>query len=163
VNASLPPFQALLDRHAAEVHRYLVALVGPHDAADCLQDTFVSALRAYGSLRDGSNLRGWLFTIANHKAVDLVRATGTGRRPVPVGAVPERASPSTSGHPGVDGFDDDLWRAVAGLPEKQRLAVIHRFVADLPYAEVGALLGCSEDAARLIVRHALKRLREEMR
>ena len=149
-----PPFQVLLDRHAGEVHRYLVALVGPTDAADCLQETFVAALRAYDGLADGSNVRGWLFTIAQRKAIDLVRASA--RRAVPVGAVPERAS-----SPG-ERFDDELWAAVSRLPEKQRLAVVHRFVADLPFAEVGRLLGCSEAAARQNVRQALLRLREEM-
>jgi DNA-directed RNA polymerase specialized sigma24 family protein len=150
-----PPFQVVLDRHAPEVHRYLVALVGPADAADCLQETFVSALRAYDRLVDGSNVRGWLFTIAQRKAIDLVRARE--RQPVAVGAVPERAV--------VDGgpVDDGLWRAVAQLPEKQRLAVVHRFLADLPYAEVAKLLGCSEAAARQNVRQALVRLREEIR
>jgi RNA polymerase sigma factor (sigma-70 family) len=154
VSVKPPPFQVLLDRHAGEVHRYLVALVGPTDAADCLQETFVAALRAYDGLADGSNVRGWLFTIAQRKAIDLVRASS--RRPVPVGAVPERASA-----PG-ERFDDELWAAVSRLPEKQRLAVVHRFVADLPFAEVGRLLGCSEAAARQNVRQALLRLREEM-
>ncbi|MGH2685574.1 MAG: RNA polymerase sigma factor [Actinomycetota bacterium] len=150
-----PPFQVVLDRHAPEVHRYLVALVGPTDAADCLQETFVAALRAYDGLAEGSNVRGWLFTIAQRKAIDLVRASG--RRAVPVGAVPDRMAPANP-----ERFDDELWAAVSRLPEKQRLAVVHRFVADLRYAEVGRLLGCSEAAARQNVRQALLRLREEM-
>ena len=148
-----PPFQVVLDRHAGEVHRYLVALVGPTDAADCLQETFVAALRTYDRLVDGSNVRGWLFTIAQRKAIDLARARE--RRPVAVGAVPERGA-SEAEPP-----DDGLWAAVARLPEKQRLAVVHRFVADLPYLDIGRLLGCSEAAARQNVRAGLARLREE--
>jgi RNA polymerase sigma factor (sigma-70 family) len=152
-----PPFQVVLDRHAPEVHRYLVALVGSADAADCLQETFLSALRAYDRLVEGSNVRGWLFTIAQRKAVDLVRARQ--RRPVAVGAVPDRGTAVAAA---VEGVDDALWAAVAQLPEKQRLAIVHRFVADLPYAEVGRLLGCTEAAARQNVRAGLARLREEM-
>ena len=158
-----PPFQVVLDRHAAEVHRYLVALVGPTDASDCLQETFVVALRAYDGLREGSNVRGWLFAIAQRKAIDLVRASA--RRAVPVGAVPEGGPAAVGAAVGIGGGLDEsgLWAAVSRLPEKQRLAVVHRFVADLPYAEVGRLLGCSEAAARQNVRQALVRLREEIR
>jgi RNA polymerase sigma factor (sigma-70 family) len=81
----------------------------------------------------------------------------TARRAVPVGAVPDGV-----GVRDADPFDDELWAAVSRLPEKQRMAVVHRFVADLPYAEVGELLGCSEAAARQNVRQALMRLRKEM-
>jgi len=42
----LPPFQALLDEHRADVYRFLVATVGPSDADDCFQETWISALRA---------------------------------------------------------------------------------------------------------------------
>ena len=44
--------------------------------------------------------------------------------------------------------DPEVWRAVRTLPELQRAAVVHRYVFDLTYAEVGAVLGCSEEAAR---------------
>ena len=48
---SLPPFQVLLDRHGAAVHRFLVASVGPVDADDCYQEACIAALRAYPRLR----------------------------------------------------------------------------------------------------------------
>ncbi len=118
---TLPPFQTLLDEHADTVLRYLRAAVGTVDAEDCFQETFLSALRAYPKLRDASNLRGWLLTIAHRKALDAHRARG--RRPVPVEQVAEvavaddrRAEPA-------------LWRAVRRLPAKQRSAVFLRFAA----------------------------------
>ena len=48
----LPPFQTLVDAHAAELHRFLVASIGVTDAEDCLQETLISALRAYPRLRE---------------------------------------------------------------------------------------------------------------
>ena len=39
---SLPPFQRFLDAHAPHVQRFLVAAVGPNDADDCFQETFLS-------------------------------------------------------------------------------------------------------------------------
>src|SRR5918996_1536562 len=134
---TLPPFQSLLDEHARDLHRFLVASVGPHDGADCFQETVIAALRAYPSLRHGDNLRGWLFTIAHRKVVDHARSRQ--RRAVPV------ADPTDGLVPGMpagaldtgalDGAlpDAALLDAVRGLPPKQRTAVVQRYLLDRPY------------------------------
>ena len=149
----LPPFQALLDEHRDDVYRFLVASLGRDEADDCFQETFISAMRAYPRLRDASNLRSWLFTIAHRKAIDAHRARA--RRAVPVEEVPEQAD---AGGVGLNG-EPELWRAVRGLPTKQRAAVLHRYVNDLAYADIGRVMGCSEDAARRSVHEGLKKLR----
>jgi RNA polymerase sigma factor (sigma-70 family) len=152
---TLPPFQALLDEHAADLHRFLVASVGPHDGADCFQETVISALRAYPGLRHAGNLRGWLFTIAHRKVVDHARRAS--RRAIPVAELPE------TGTLDADGLADrELWGAVRDLPPKQRTAVVQRYLLDRPYAEVADVIGCSEAAARQNVRAALQRLRAEL-
>jgi len=151
---SLPPFQQVVERHAAGVARFLRAQVGPDEADDCLQETLIAALRAYPSLRRGSNVRAWLYTIARNKALDSHRARV--RRAVPVDELPER--------PAVDAAerDDELWASVRALPEKQRSAVALRYVGGLSHREIGATIGCSEDAARQNVRVGLQKLREEL-
>lgn len=149
----LPPFQALLDEHRDDVYRFLVASLGRDEADDCFQETFISALRAYPRLRDASNLRSWLFTIAHRKAIDAHRARA--RRAVPVEEVPERADASGRALNG----EPELWRAVRGLPAKQRAAVLHRYVNDLAYVDIGRVMGCSEGAARRSVHEGLKKLR----
>jgi RNA polymerase sigma factor (sigma-70 family) len=155
---ALPPFQQLLDAHARDVHRFLVASVGPHDADDCYQETWISALRAYPRLRDASNLRAWILTVAHRKAIDHVRSRA--RAPVPVATVPEVVA-SSSGVGDLLDVDDDLWALVRELPPKQRTALALRFVADADYAEVSAVMGTSEEAARRNVHEGLKRLRQE--
>jgi len=154
---SLPPFQVLLDRHGAAVHRFLVASVGPVDADDCYQEACIAALRAYPQLRHDHGLKSWLFTVASNKAIDFHRARA--RRPLPVERVPEQQAPAAATGP--DG-DDPVWQQVRELPEKQRAAVFLRSVGDLSYADVAAALGCSQDAARRSVHEGLKRLREEV-
>jgi RNA polymerase sigma factor (sigma-70 family) len=151
----LPPFQALLDAHGRDVHRFLVASVGPVDADDCYQETWISALRAYPRLRDAGNLRGWLLTIAHRKAIDHVRARR--RAAIPAGDdLPET--------PVNDGalVDSGLWADVRALPPKQRMAVALRYAADLDYAAIAAAMDTSEDAARRNVFEGLKRLRAEV-
>jgi RNA polymerase sigma factor (sigma-70 family) len=165
---TLPPFQVLIDEHRDDVYRFLRASVGPHDADDCFQETFISALRAYPRLRADSNLRGWLFTIANRKALDSHRARG--RRALPVAEVPESVGEPLGRSPimeaegrsllPLNGGEPELWRAVGDLPPKQRAAVLLRFAGDLAYREIGEATGCSEEAARRNVHEGLKKLRE---
>lgn len=133
------------------VYRFLLATAGPQEADDCFQETFLSALRAYPRLRPDSNLRAWILTIATRKAVDHGRRVS--RTAVPVAEVPERPAPERP-----DG-EPELWRAVAELPPKQRAAVVHRYVLDLPYAEVAAALGVSEEAARAAAMEGRRKLR----
>jgi RNA polymerase sigma factor (sigma-70 family) len=153
----LPPFQTLLDAHGSDVHRFLVASVGRIDADDCYQETWLAALRAYPKLRDASNLRSWIFTVASRKAIDHVRSRR--RQAVPVGDVPEPAPAHDPPEPG----DDGLWSRVRELPPKQRTALALRYVVDAGYDEISAVMGTSEDAARRNVHEALKRLRTEYR
>jgi RNA polymerase sigma factor (sigma-70 family) len=151
---TLPPFQTLLDEHAADVMAVLRGAVGRADAEDCFQETFLAALRAYPKLGDTSNLRGWLLTIAHRKAIDQHRANG--RRPVPVAEAAEVAmeDPAPTG--------DGIWELVGALPPKQRAAVALRYACDLPHAEIAAALGCSPEAARRSLHEGMKRLRKEL-
>jgi RNA polymerase sigma factor (sigma-70 family) len=153
---SLPPFQTLLDSHGRDVHRFLVATVGFHDADDCYQETWLAALRAYPGLRHADNLRGWILTIAHRKAIDHVRADR--REAVPVADVPERPVDSRADADG----EPELWSRVRELPPKQRAAIALRFVADAAYADIAAAMDTTEDAARRNVHEALKRLRLEL-
>jgi len=151
-----PPFQRFLDAHRDDVWRFLVAAVGRDAADDCFQETFMSAMRAYPRTRV-ENPRAWVLTIAHRKALDHHRARG--RRPVPVGAVPDVPAPPAPG-PQLSG--DGVWARVSELPPKQRAALLLRFAGDLSHREVAAALGCSEEAARRSAHEGLKRLREEL-
>ena len=150
----LPPFQTLLDAHGRDVHRFLTATVGAVDADDCYQETWLAALRAYPRLRDASNLRSWIFTVAYRKAIDHIRARR--RAAVPVGDVPDVPVDVVPNLP-----DDGLWERVRALPDKQRTALALRYLADAGYDEIAAVMSTSQDAARRNVHEALKRLRTE--
>jgi RNA polymerase sigma factor (sigma-70 family) len=153
---SLPPFQTVIDQHQDEVYRLALSAVGPVDADDCFQETLLAALRAYPTLRDSSNLRGWLLTIAHRKAIDHHRARG--RAPVPMGDARDLDG-GVAPPPTIE--NAEIWAAVRDLPPKQSLAVAHRFVNDLAYRDIGRLMGCTEAAARRSVHEGLKRLKTE--
>lgn len=137
--------------HGGAVLRVCRALLGAQEAEDAWSETFLAALAAYPQLRPDSNVRGWLVTIAHHKSIDTLRRGG---RVVIVPAVPEAAV--LDGEPA----DEVLWAAVANLPPKQRGAVAYHYIADLPYAQVGQLLGTNESAARRSAADGIAALRK---
>ena len=161
-SVALPPFQALLDEHGSDVLGFLIASVGPHDAEDCFQETFIAALRGYPKLRHSRNLRGWLLTIAHRKAMDHHRSGS--RRATPAGTAEEVSGAARDGGsaaPPEPEESGELWLAVSALPPKQRSAVVLRFATGMSHREIGATLDCSEDAARRNVHEGVKSLREE--
>jgi len=155
--APIPPFQEFLEANRAIVYRFLLASVGPHEADDCFQETFLAALRAYPRLRDGSNLRAWALTIASRKAIDAGR--GRARRPVPKGGAEELGDPPAPEEATAVDPDGPLWVAVRRLPPRQRTALVLRHVLDRRYAEIAATMGGTEEAARASVSQAIRKMR----
>ncbi|MEZ5409889.1 MAG: sigma-70 family RNA polymerase sigma factor [Acidimicrobiales bacterium] len=148
----MQPFDRVVEEHGAAVLRVCTALLGPEEAQDAWSETFLAALRAYPRLRPDSNLQGWLVTIAHNKAMDALRRRS--RAPVPAGDGTDLSPPGTAAagddpaQAAVGRVDCELLAAVRALPPKQQAAVVHHYLADLPYREVAAALGTSPAAAR---------------
>ena len=113
-------------------------------------------MRAYPKLRPDSNHRAWVLTIAHRKALDHFRARAAPRRAGRGRSPRSRCTTATPSH------EEPTWAAVHALPPKQRGAVLLRYAGDLSYAEIGAALGCSEEAARRNVFEGLGKLRKEV-
>jgi RNA polymerase sigma factor (sigma-70 family) len=145
----VPPFESFYEEHRDAVLGELRRLLGRERAEDAYQETFLKALRAYGSLRHADNLRAWVLTIARRVAVDLLRR----REPWPTDAEPTiDARPAYA----------ELGELADDLPRKERAAVVLRYGYDLSYAAIGAALGSSEDAARQATSSGVRRLRRRM-
>jgi len=61
---------------------------------------------------------------------------------------------------GFDVVDSPIGPLTDDLPPKERAAVVLRYGFDLPYDEIAAALGSSEDAARQAASSGVRRLRE---
>jgi RNA polymerase sigma factor (sigma-70 family) len=151
-----PPFETVVTDHGTTVLRVCRAVLGVHDADDAWSETMLAALAAYDRLPAGADVRAWLVTIAHRKAIDVLRAAS--RRAMPVGEVPDAAS--RIGIP--DAAHGELWRAVAALPERQRLAVAAHHVAGLPYAEAAVAIGGTADAVRRAASDGMAALRRTL-
>lgn len=145
------PYQRFYREQSPAVARFLIGMLGPDDAEECLQETFLAALRAFDRF-DGRNPRAWVLAIARRKAIDTHRARS--RRPLPIAdagdAIPAR-DPEL--------LDSAIWAEVAELPDKQRAALVLRYALDLRHREIGAVLDCSEAAARRNVHEGIAKLR----
>jgi len=145
----IPPFETFYEEHKDPVFAHLRRLLG-QGAEDAFQETFLRALRGYPELRNGRHLRAWVFTIATRVAIDETRR----RRPM--------ASPWLHELAVEDGLPPhaELGHLTDNLPPKERAAVVLRYGFDLPYDEIAAALGSSEDAARQATSSGVRRLRE---
>jgi RNA polymerase sigma factor (sigma-70 family) len=154
---SLPPFQTLVDAHWRDVARLAHGLVGPGAAEDVAQQAWTQALAAYPRLTHARNLRSWLLTVTHRCAMDHHR---TARRST---AHDDPASlvdaPTT---PPPEAPDAGLWARVAALPERQREAVVLRYVGDLDHRSVAAALGTTPAMSRRLVSDALSALRLDL-
>jgi DNA-directed RNA polymerase specialized sigma24 family protein len=148
----IPPFETFYEEHKDPVFAHLRRLLG-QGAEDAFQETFLRALGAYPELRDGRHLRAWVFTIATRIAIDETRR----RRPMASPWFPELVSE--------DGLPPhaELGPMTDELPPKERAAVVLRYGFDLPYDQIAAALGSSEDAARQAASSGVRRLRERSR
>ena len=152
--AELDAFQVVFERYRDDVWRLCASQVGVERAHDCFQETMLAALRAYPQLRDPDAVKPWLLRIGARKCLDAHRAAA--RDPIPtqqieLGGVIDESSQDT-----------ELLGLLSSLPEKQRLAVSYRFIADLAHREIAALMDISEAAARRNVYEALNTLRARL-
>lgn len=154
-----PPFQPFYVAHRAAVLRLLVGMVGPDDAQDCFQDTWLKVLRTWPPNDPAGRLDSWVLTIAHRTALDLLRRSG---REVATEHVPEPRGEAIDDAHLLAFTPTELHEAVASLPERRRAAVLLRVVLDLPHAQVGDVLGCSQDAARRAYADAIAHLRRTM-
>jgi RNA polymerase sigma factor (sigma-70 family) len=160
----IPPFERFYGEHCGEVLGYLRRLLGHRAesvAEDAWQETFLKALRAYDRLEHGRHLRAWVFTIATRVALDELRSKSSAT--LSLDEVAEVADPS-----GLDGAElpqpayQELEQLTSDLPPTERAAVVLRYGYDLSYAEIGAALGSSEEAARAAASSGVRRLRRNL-
>jgi RNA polymerase sigma factor (sigma-70 family) len=147
---AIPPFERFYDMHREEIFAFLVRRIGRQRAEDAFQETFLRALRGYAALRHGEHLRAWAYTIASRVAADELRRR---REPAPQSGEPAAhdARPAYA----------ELEHLAAALPPTERAAVVLRYGYDLDYADIGAALGSSAEAARQAASSGVRRLRRK--
>jgi RNA polymerase sigma-70 factor (ECF subfamily) len=152
-------FAAVYDRFLQPVYRYILSRVRDvPEAEDLTSQTFLTALEAYPRYRERGKAAAWLFTIARNKIADSARR----RLPSPLPEDDDGAI--CAGDPG--GWDVEFLLAlrmrISALPEEAQELIRLRFIADLSFAEMAALLGKREEAVKKSLNRLVNRLRSDL-
>ncbi|HOF89060.1 MAG TPA: RNA polymerase sigma factor [Armatimonadota bacterium] len=136
----------LFERYRQPLFRFLYRILRRTAwAEDLLQDAF---LRVYDTRRrytPGKPFSTWLYTIAYRLAIDALRREARCETRDDVDSFTTASSPDFE-----RGEMARLVReAVTALPEEQRAVVILREYEGFSYKEIAAVVGCTEDAARV--------------
>lgn len=164
-------FALLLEKHRAPVVHFLYRMVQNQAVADELaQEVFLRVYRARASYEPTAKFTTWLFRIAMHLALNSLRdgrsergqesldeemQDSSGRQ------VPDRR-PSVEQRLVYRVKQDEVRRAIQGLPEKQRAAVLMHKYQELEYSQIARVLSCSESAVKSLLFRAYETLRARL-
>ena len=145
------------------------------DATDVAQDAFIRAFRNLDQLEDASRFGPWFMRIVSNLALNFRRARKTRAtsslddamvldeavyRPATRERWEAPASDETGSLP--DELHDRVARAIAELPEKQRLALVLFSVEGMPQKEVAEILECKVGLVKWHVFEARRKLKETL-
>lgn len=141
-------FGELVRRHRDRMWAVaLRTLRDPDEAADALQDAFISAFRAAGSFRAESQVTTWLHRIVVNACLDRVRR----RNARPTSPLPE-AGPNEPASPRDAMSERETLLAVQDalgtLPQEQRAAIVLVDVEGYSVAETASILGVAEGTVK---------------
>lgn len=155
--------EALYERYSGPLYSLAYQVTGgDRFAQDVVQEVFVAVWKNAGRFDSArGSLSSWLFALARHKAIDLVRREANVRR--------HTADVDLELEEAADDVDQEAWRrvrrdavraAMAQLPEAQRVAVEMAFFGGLTHVEISEALGIPLGTAKTRIRTALLRLRD---
>lgn len=166
----LRAFNDLVARHERAVFSVCLRLLrDPGLAEDAGQDTFIRAWNAVDSFRGGL-VRPWLLRIATNRSYDVLRARA--RRPAQsldaelFEIEPEWTTSQAGGTEHPESFADraelsqHLERALAALPDDQRLAIVLSDVQGYPYEEIAQIMGVATGTVKSRISRGRSRLRD---
>ena len=131
-------------------------LQNAHESEDAVQEATFKAWRSFPRLREESNVQAWFLKIVANECRQ--RRRNRWWSVLKFATREEEPQPVT----GDDEAAMDLRRALNRLPTDMKLVILLRYYMDLPFDEVGRVLGVSAAAAKARVHRALVRLRIEV-
>ncbi len=164
-------FEQLMEIHQHSVIGTVAKMLGnPTEAEDIAQQVFVRVWKSAARYEPQAKFTTWLFTITRNLVFNEVRR----RKRKPAVSMDEREEEfhlmemdHQTVSPDVSLLQGELEKAiddaVAALPEKQRLAVILRRYEEMPYEEIGKVLGITVPAVKSLLFRARTQLKESLK
>ncbi|MFZ5912465.1 MAG: RNA polymerase sigma factor [Chloroflexota bacterium] len=154
----------LVEEYQLGVFRLALSVLGdPGEANEVAQDTFIAALKALKSYREGSSFKAWLYTIAlnlsrsrlrKRKVLERLQNTLTAIFRVQVQRPPGLEETLVRNEE-----DAAVWQALGTLGEKHRLPILLRYYHDFSIAEIAKVLNIKEGTVHSRLSIARERLR----
>lgn len=162
VDQTTQSWEEIVAEHSAKVYRLAYRLTGNRqDAEDLTQDVFIRVFRSLDSYVTG-NFDGWIHRITTNLFLDRVRRKSRFRID-PFGEGAEERLTSSELLPEIAvhdaGFDPDIDKALAALPEDFRVAVVLCDVEGLSYEEIADVLGIKLGTVRSRIHRGRNQLR----
>jgi len=157
-------FGVLYDRHVVRVYRHIYYMVGnAAEAEDLAAQAFLQAWEAIHRYQiRGAPFVSWLLRIAHNLGVSHLRSKrDSSELPETLVDHSRHGNPEEVLQRQVEA--DRVRQAIMRLRDEQRQVIMLRFVEDLEYREVAAIVGKSVAAVRVIQHRALNALRKQMR
>ena len=155
----------LVQRHQAVATRLAAIIGGSADADDVAQDAFVKAFAALERFRAGAAFRPWLLSIVANEARNRRRRAGRqARLAVQMAVVTSSGDAAPSPEEAALAHDrrESLMAAMNRLPERDRVVLACRFLAELSEAETAKALRCPAGTVKSRTARALSRLRAQL-
>jgi RNA polymerase sigma-70 factor (ECF subfamily) len=160
-------FTQLVEEFQVPIFNLCYRILGnPHEAEDAAQETLVQAYFHYQQYDPARSIKTWLFSIAHHKCIDLLRKR---RRAVLISVddfaesnIPAVHPSSTSPEEAFHQQEDSryLQKLLSQIKPKYRNAVLLRYWFDLSYEEIAQITRCSVTAVKSRLFRAKKQLSE---
>src|SRR5256885_2712944 len=150
-------FGVLLEKHRSQVVHFLYRMVQNHAVAEELaQEVFLRVYRSRGTYEPTAKFTTWLFRIATHLALNSLRDGKYDRLKDRLdddsGDMPARQlsdkRPTVEQAMVYEARMEEIRRAIAMLPEKQRAAVLMHKYQEMEYSQIAGVLSCSESAVK---------------
>jgi RNA polymerase sigma-70 factor (ECF subfamily) len=148
-------FEEFVAEHYRDVLRTVALAIGNRTRAeDAVQEAFLKAFRKWRTVRTMTRPETWVLVVAvNAERRSWRRAPLVASVDVDAAPVRDHAGPVTTAVA--------LRDVLAQLTARQRTAVVLRYLADLPVAEIATALDCAEGTVKATLHQALAKLRIE--
>ena len=138
-----------------------------HDAEDLTQEIFIWAFKSIGSFRAEAAFGTWLYRIAANRCLSELRKRRPRFQPVEELEQKNVLPLAPGGNPEEQLVRKELVKrveaAIADLPESQRLIFVMGTQLGMRYREIGEIANCSEDAVKVRIHRARKRVRDAIK
>ncbi len=166
-------FEQIVRHYSTMVFSLAARLVGPTEAEDVVQETFLRAYHGLGNFRGESSLKTWLYAIAlnraraRHGTLGRLRAIftpGRAREDDPFASLDDAADPGSTPEENavLKERRTRLRAAIRALPEEFRAAVLLRDLEGLSYDEVAQVLSIPIGTVRSRLARGRALLREKL-